>query len=166
MPNVDPLVRWAAKRYGVSAPLIKAVIKAESDFDPNAVSSKGAQGLMQLMPDRARILGVRDSFNPAQNIAGGVRHLRELLIHFKGKLRLALAAYNAGKNAVIRYGGVPPYPETRKYVKKVIKYYISYRREEKLQKRSVSRREARSQRSLEQPKAQKGPSGTQASSSS
>lgn len=129
--RVDPLVRRVAKRYGVEVPLIKAVIKVESDFDPNAVSLEGAQGLMQLMPDRARKLGVRNSFNPAENIEGGVRHLRDLLDHFEGRLRLALAAYNAGRDAVTQYKGVPPYPETQRYVKNVLRYYAYYRRNEK-----------------------------------
>jgi soluble lytic murein transglycosylase-like protein len=129
--SFDPLVQKAAKRYGVEIPLIKAIIKAESDFDPGAVSGKGARGLMQLMPERAQRLGVRNCLNPAENIDGGVRHLRALLDHFKGRVSLALAAYNAGRDAVTRHGGVPPYPETQVYVQRVLEYYAIYRRNER-----------------------------------
>jgi soluble lytic murein transglycosylase-like protein len=115
-------IRETAERYGVSPNLVEAVIRAESAFNPWAVSRKGAQGLMQLMPQTASALGVRDSFNPRQNIDGGVRHLRYLLDRYPGDLALAVAAYNAGESAVDYYRGIPPYPETQQYVKKVLAY--------------------------------------------
>ncbi len=117
------LIREAASRYGVDPGLVEAVVRMESGFDPWAVSSKGAQGLMQLMPRTASTLGVRDAFNPRQNINGGVRHLRTLLDRYAGNLPLALAAYNAGDEAVRWYHGVPPYPETQQYVRKIIHSY-------------------------------------------
>ncbi|HSE93097.1 MAG TPA: lytic transglycosylase domain-containing protein [Methylomirabilota bacterium] len=110
----------AAERHGVPEQLIRAVIRVESGYNPRAVSRKGARGLMQLMPDTASILGVRDLFNPRENIDGGVRHLRNLIGRFGSDLRLALAAYNAGEQAVLMYGGVPPYQETRDYVSRVL----------------------------------------------
>ena len=113
-------IRETAERYGVSPTLVEGVIRAESAFNPWAVSRKGAQGLMQLMPQTASTLGVRDSFNPRQNIDGGVRHLRYLLDRYPGNVGLALAAYNAGERAVDSYGGIPPYAETQQYVKKVL----------------------------------------------
>lgn len=109
----------AAERYGVPESLIRAVIRVESAFNPRAVSRKGAQGLMQLMPETAAVLGVRNAFDPRENIDGGVRHLRGLLERF-GDLQLALAAYNAGEQAVLTHGGIPPYPETRDYVTRVL----------------------------------------------
>jgi soluble lytic murein transglycosylase len=126
----DSVIQMAAAKYGVEAALIKAVIKAESNFDPSAVSRKGAIGLMQLMPATAADLKVSDPYNPRQNIEGGTRYLRYLTGLFDKDLRLVIAAYNAGENAVIRYGrGIPPYRETRDYVNRVIKYLASYRRE-------------------------------------
>jgi hypothetical protein len=109
----------AASLHGVEVALVRAIIQVESSFDHLAVSSKGAQGLMQLMPDTARRMGVTNAFDPRQNIFGGVRYLRFLLDLFRGDIGLASAAYNAGENAVIRYNGVPPYKETRNYVQKV-----------------------------------------------
>ena len=109
----------AATLHGVSTELVRAVIQVESEFDPLARSSKGAQGLMQLMPDTARRMGVANAFDPRQNIFGGVRYLRQLLDMFRGDVALTAAAYNAGENAVTRYGGVPPFRETRGYVQKV-----------------------------------------------
>jgi len=115
----------SAQRHGVPVKLVSAVIRAESGFNPRAVSRKGAQGLMQLMPTTASILGVRDSFDPGENIDGGVRHLRGLIDRFPHSLPLAIAAYNAGEKAVTQYGGIPPYPETQDYVTKVLQFYGS-----------------------------------------
>jgi soluble lytic murein transglycosylase len=113
----------AAERYGVPAELVRTVVRVESGFDPWAVSRKGAQGLMQLMPATASSLGVRDSFNPRQNIDGGVRHLRSLIDRYGGNLSPALAAYNAGAQAVDWYRGIPPYPETQQYVRRILERY-------------------------------------------
>lgn len=114
----------ASKRYHVDPDLVKAVIKVESNFNPRAVSPKKAMGMMQLIPETASIYGVGDPFDPDDNIDGGVRHLRDLIEYFGGDLELALSAYNAGKDAVIRYGyDIPPYPETEAYVEKVLAYY-------------------------------------------
>jgi soluble lytic murein transglycosylase-like protein len=118
-------IRDASGRYGVPERLVHAVIRAESAFNPRAVSVKGAQGLMQLMPETASMLGVRNSFDPGQNIDGGVRHLRSLIDRFGNDLPLALAAYNAGEKAVVTHRGIPPYPETREYVARVLQYYDS-----------------------------------------
>jgi hypothetical protein len=115
----DAHIEEAAGRFGVSVAFIRAVIQTESAFDRLAVSSVGAQGLMQLMPATARRFGVSDSFDARQNIFGGVRYLRVLLDLFGGDAVLASAAYNAGEGAVRRYGGIPPYPETRGYVRKI-----------------------------------------------
>src|SRR5438093_13096126 len=112
-------IEAAAALHGVSTELVRAVIQVESEFDPLARSSKGAQGLMQLMPDTARRLGVANALDPRQNIFGGVRYLRQLLDMFQGDVALTAAAYNAGENAVVRFKGVPPYRETRGYVEKV-----------------------------------------------
>jgi soluble lytic murein transglycosylase-like protein len=125
----DSVISAASRRHGVQSALIKAVIKAESGFNPLAVSQKGAVGLMQLMPGTAKRLGVMNRLDPVANINGGVRLLRELLVQYKNDLRLSLAAYNAGSNAVRKYGNiVPPYPETRQYITKVLKFYRKYRR--------------------------------------
>jgi soluble lytic murein transglycosylase-like protein len=113
----------AAARYAVPERLIWAVIRVESGFDPRAVSRRGARGLMQLMPQTAAVLGVRDPFDPRQNIDGGTRHLRAMMIRFRYDLRLALAAYNAGERPVARHRGVPPYPETQDYVTQVLRFY-------------------------------------------
>jgi soluble lytic murein transglycosylase-like protein len=116
----EPLVREYAARHALRPDLVRAVIQVESGFDPRARSPKGAMGLMQLMPDTARELGVLDPYDPADNIRGGTKYLRQLLDRFDGDEELALAAYNAGPGAVDRYGRqVPPYRETREYVKKV-----------------------------------------------
>jgi soluble lytic murein transglycosylase-like protein len=118
------IVETASRAHGVEGRLVHAVIWAESSYDPKAVSPSGAEGLMQLMPATAKRYGVRDAFDPQQNIDGGVKHLRELLDQFDGDLELVVAAYNAGANAVIRAGNrVPPYPQTAAYVPKVIAYY-------------------------------------------
>jgi soluble lytic murein transglycosylase-like protein len=122
-----PLIHESAQRYNLDADLVKAVIQVESSFNPRAVSSKGCMGLMQLHPDTAKRFGVRDAFDPAQNIQGGVQYLRFLTDHFNGKLPLVLAAYNAGENAVKRYDGIPPYRETQQYVRKVTTLYQSFK---------------------------------------
>lgn len=121
----DHLIRAAARRYNLDPMLIKAVIKTESDFDRFSVSSKGAKGLMQLMPGTAREMRVRSVFDPKQNIFGGSRYLRQMHNRFGGDSRLALAAYNAGPTAVKNHRGVPPYPETKRYIKKVQAHYRS-----------------------------------------
>ncbi len=113
-------IREIAARHGVDPDLVGAVIRAESAFNPRAVSNKGAQGLMQLMPRTASALGVRNVFDPYQNIEGGVRHLRYLLDRYPGNVPLALAAYNAGEKAVDYYRGIPPYAETTQYVQKIL----------------------------------------------
>ena len=119
----------ASQAYQVEVALIKAVIMAESGYNPNAVSRRGAQGLMQLMPSTAKWLGVNNAFDPALNIDAGVRYLRRLLDRFDGDVQLALAAYNAGSRYVRKYGGVPPFKATHIYIKKVMKYRKSYREE-------------------------------------
>jgi Transglycosylase SLT domain/Domain of unknown function (DUF4124) len=116
-------IKAASERYSVPERLVHAVIRVESAFNPRAVSVKGAQGLMQLMPETASMLGVRNSFDPQQNIDGGVRHLRGLIDRFGNDLPLALAAYNAGEKAVVNYRGIPPFPETRDYVTRVLHFY-------------------------------------------
>ncbi len=123
----DPIIADASRKYGIEAPLIKAVIKAESDFDPNATSDKGARGLMQIMPMNYRLLNVENPFDPYQSIDGGARYLRDMLDRYSGKLNLSLAAYNAGPGAVDRHGGVPPYPETTEYIERELRYYERYK---------------------------------------
>ena len=119
----DHLIRKVADREGVDRGLVKAVIHTESGFNPSALSKPGAQGLMQLMPATAQRYAVRNVFDPADNIDGGVRHLRYLLKRYENDLTLALAAYNAGEKNVERYDGVPPFPETQDYVKRVLSRY-------------------------------------------
>ncbi len=113
-------IKAIAARHGVKASLVESVIRVESAFNPSAISPKGAQGLMQLMPQTASSLGVRNAFDPKQNIEGGVRHLRYLIDRYPGNLQLAIAAYNAGEGAVDRYRGIPPYAETQEYVRRVL----------------------------------------------
>jgi soluble lytic murein transglycosylase-like protein len=125
----DPLIVAAAERHRVDPALVKAVIRAESDFVPFARSPKGALGLMQLMPATARLHNVWSVFEPKDNIEGGVSHLRLLLDQYNGNVRLALAAYNAGDGAVERHGGVPPYPETIEYLDRVLRFREQYLRE-------------------------------------
>ncbi|MGO8999332.1 MAG: lytic transglycosylase domain-containing protein [Polyangiaceae bacterium] len=123
----DEWIHDAATLYQIPEQLVRAVIKVESDYDPRAISVSGARGLMQLMPDTAMRLEVRDIDDPRENIFGGVRFLRILANDFNGDLELTIAAYNAGGEAVIRFGGVPPYAQTRNYVVKVTQYYHRYR---------------------------------------
>ncbi|MDY6972655.1 MAG: lytic transglycosylase domain-containing protein [Thermodesulfobacteriota bacterium] len=125
----DGIVFQAASRHQVDPALIKAIIMAESGYDPMAVSRKGASGLMQLMPRTAEALGVKDVFDPEHNINGGVKYFKLLLEQFNGEIRLALAAYNAGSSRVRQYQGVPPIKSTQYYVKKVFEYYQYYREE-------------------------------------
>jgi len=122
-----PIILQAAMRYQVDPALVNAIIMAESGYNPKAVSKRGARGLMQLMPQTAQALGVTDSFDPAQNIHGGVRHFKWLVKQFDGDIKLALAAYNAGSRKVRRYQGVPPFRATQLYIKKVLKYYHIYK---------------------------------------
>ncbi|MFA5902444.1 MAG: lytic transglycosylase domain-containing protein [Desulfobacula sp.] len=123
----DHIIRKATETYDVDFSLIKAVIEAESGFDPEAVSKKGAKGLMQIMPGNFQYLSVQDPFNPSQNIMGGVKYLQELLRRYENKLPLVLAAYNAGPEAVDQFRQIPPYEETQNYVKKVMKLYKQYK---------------------------------------
>lgn len=125
--SYEGLIRSASNRYNVDADLIRAVIKVESDFDSSARSNKGATGLMQLMPETARLHNVADLYDPSANIEGGVRHLKLLLGRYQGDLELSLAAYNAGIKAVEKHGGIPPFAETRDYVRRVLSYYQTYR---------------------------------------
>jgi soluble lytic murein transglycosylase-like protein len=123
----DEHIRQAASLYQIPEQLVRAVIKVESDYDPRAVSYAGARGLMQLMPETAERLGVKDINDPRENIFGGVRYLRVLANMFNGDLDFTVAAYNAGENAVIQHGGIPPYAQTRDYVVKVTRFYRRYR---------------------------------------
>lgn len=123
----DDLISDASERYGVAFPLLKAIIKAESDFDPYAVSKKGATGLMQIMPQNFELLGLEDPFDPWQNINAGAHYFKLMYDRFEGKLALSLAAYNAGPTAVDRYKTIPPYEETEEYVRRVLKYYYNYK---------------------------------------
>ena len=129
LKSYDELIAWTARKYNVDCALVKAVIKAESNFDHKAVSRKGAKGLMQLMPQTASLLRVNDCFRPEDNIDGGIRHLSYLISLYDGDLALALAAYNAGENAVARYRGIPPYADTRAYVRRVLHNYKRYKQE-------------------------------------
>ena len=122
----DRHISAAARKHGISSSLIKAVIKAESNFDPRAVSKSGACGLMQLMPDTAKDLGVDDPFDPRENIFGGTRYLKELLTQFNGELPLALAAYNAGPGKVQSGNCIPKIPETEDFVRRVMRYLKRY----------------------------------------
>jgi soluble lytic murein transglycosylase-like protein len=123
----DSWIREAATLYQIPEALIRAVIRVESDFDPRAVSPANARGLMQMIPETAERMLVTDVFDPRQNIFGGVRYLRVLANTFNGDLALTVAAYNAGEGAVMRFGGIPPYPETQDYVVRVVGYYRQYR---------------------------------------
>jgi soluble lytic murein transglycosylase-like protein len=132
-------IRQAATLYQIPEQLVRAVIRCESDYDPRAVSVSGARGLMQLMPDTATLMQVRDIDDPRENIFGGVRLLRILANEFNGDLDLTIAAYNAGDGSVIRFGGIPPFQQTRDYVVAVTKYYRRYRSIPDIVEASVSR---------------------------
>jgi hypothetical protein len=121
--EIDEAIEAAATRHNVDPNLVRALVKVESNFNPNAVSRKGAMGLMQLMPQTARQLKLTNPFNPEQNIDAGVRHLKDLLDSYNGDVRLSLAAYNAGRGAVARNSGIPHYAETRNYVKRITELY-------------------------------------------
>ncbi len=124
----DNLIAEASKRHNIPFPLLKAIIKAESNFNRRAVSKAGALGLMQIMPNNLKEFNVDDPFNPWENIMGGTRYLKKLLLRFNGKLPLALAAYNAGPGTVERYNDIPPIKETENYVEQVMKYYYALRK--------------------------------------
>lgn len=121
----DDYIKEASKRHGVAFPLIKAIMKVESDFNSLAVSKKGAMGLMQIMPQNIKTLRIKDPFNPRENIMGGTSYFKQLLNRFDGKIKLALAAYHAGPNNVDRYKRIPPFKETEDYVRRVMKYYYA-----------------------------------------
>jgi soluble lytic murein transglycosylase-like protein len=123
----DAIIQKAQEKYGIEFFLIKAVIHAESGFNPQAVSKKGAKGLMQIMPENYKALSVSDPFDPSQNIMGGTRYLKKLLKRYENKLPLALAAYNAGPEAVDKYKQIPPFRETQDYVQKVMTLYSRYK---------------------------------------
>lgn len=124
--TLDDIFQQASDTYGVPVNLLKAIAKQESDFDPNATSRCGAQGIMQLMPKTAASLGVTDAYDPEQNIMGGAKYIRQMLDRYDGDVTLALAAYNAGSGNVKKYGGVPPFKETQDYVAKVTAYMNDY----------------------------------------
>lgn len=123
-----PIIFHVANRYQIDPALVKAIIMAESGYDPKAISKSGAKGLMQLMPQTAEELGVKDCFNPEHNINGGVRYFKQLLNQFDGDIKLALAAYNAGGKNVRKYQGIPPFSATLYYIKKVFEYYQGYKK--------------------------------------
>jgi len=137
--ELEPVIRRHSSRQQLHPALIRAVIKAESNFDPRAVSRAGAIGLMQLMPQTAARMDVRDMYDPDDNVGGGTKYLRQLLDRFHGNLPLALAAYNAGETLVERYQALPPIDETRQYVRKVLRYYRTFLvRDGIIMERSVS----------------------------
>ncbi len=134
-----PIIKKASEKNNLEPALVKAVIMAESSYNPRAVSPKGAVGLMQLMPTTAESLGVSNSYNPEQNVHGGAKYLRELIDQFDGDIKLALAAYNAGPAHVIKHNGIPPFKETVYYVHKVYHYYDFYKNQDRYQARNVKR---------------------------
>ena len=123
----DQLISNASKEFNVDSRLLKAMIKAESDFDPRAISRKGAMGLMQIMPENFKMLNIENPFDPWQNIRAGAQYFKKLYKRFNGKLALSLAAYNAGPTAVDRYKSIPPYQETEEYVRRVLRYYRTFK---------------------------------------
>jgi len=123
----DHFISEASRQYGVDSKLLKAMIKAESDFDPRAISKKGAMGLMQIMPENFEMLDLKNPFDPWENIKAGARYFKALHERFKGKLALSLAAYNAGPTAVDRYKNIPPFQETEEYVRRVLSYYRTFK---------------------------------------
>lgn len=124
----EELISSKASMYGIDPHLVRAIVKAESDYDEKAVSKKGATGLMQLMPETASRMGVKNIHDPEDNVEGGIRYLSKLLKMFDWQVPLAVAAYNAGENAVVKYGNrIPPYSETQTYVKRVLRYYSDYK---------------------------------------
>ena len=120
------IINAACNRFGVDPSLVHAIVKVESDFNPFAISRKGAMGLMQLMPQTANTMNVRNTFSPDENVEGGVKYLRYLLDRYEGNISLALAAYNAGETAVKKWGTIPPYPETQNYVQRIMRIYGGY----------------------------------------
>ncbi len=124
----DHFISDAAEQTGVDSRLLKAMIKAESDFDPRAVSRKGAMGLMQIMPENFKMLNLKNPFDPWQNIMAGAQYFQKMYERFNGKLALSLAAYNAGPTAVDRYKRIPPYQETEEYVRRVLRYYRTFKK--------------------------------------
>lgn len=128
----DRYISEASKRHGVSFSLLKAIIKVESDYNPRAVSKKGAKGLMQIMPQTSKALKINNLFDPWENIMGGAQYFRKLFNRFEGQLPLALAAYNAGPAMVDRYQRIPPFRETEDYVKKVMQYYYAFKKNSRL----------------------------------
>ena len=123
----DELISNASRKYDVDSRLFKAMIKAESDFDPQAISRKGAMGLMQIMPENFEMLNLDNPFDPWQNIRAGAQYFKKMYERFNGKLALSLAAYNAGPTAVDRYKRIPPYQETEEYVRRVLRYYRTFK---------------------------------------
>ena len=128
LDGIHRTIERVARKYSVDSRLVKAIVRAESSFNPYAVSYAGAKGLMQLMPQTAKEMNVANPFDPVQSVDGGVRYFKRLLKLFEYDVKLALAAYNAGRTTVLKYGGIPPYKQTRDYVKKVLRFYDEYKK--------------------------------------